>query len=280
MFELLHPEGTRCGPMLLFTAGESCVMKLELVPMLAEQRKLYDLPRGWERFRTYVNTMVGGSLDDVALPPMIAMNPMGKEHVAATYDALLALDAEAVAAEALAEAKQRLIAVPGQFRVGLTVADDVGGGWTNRYAAEMARFNGEQLRKRGWITVGFWTGEQPSVEKVRETVLLCVFRMAYAQQHGWPTTLRQMLAQESAAAAFAGVQQTLLDEDELAYTHGVLAPLLDTTDYATQFAALWGDEAAAQFGYQALGLSPYAGIALAIHEAHHQDATQEAGLVV
>lgn len=253
-------------------------MKLELVPMLADQRKLYDLPRGWERFRQYLSEMIGGS-DDVALPPMIAMNPMGKEHVAATYDALLALDAEAIAAEALVYAEERLAHVEGQFRVGLNVSDDVMGGWTNRYAAEMMRFDGEQLRKRGWIAVGFWTGDQPSVSGVRDAVLLAVFRMAYAQQHGWPTTLRQMLAQEGAVAASAGAVEPPLPADELIYTREIITPLLDTTNYPTQFAALWGDEAAAMFGYPALGLSPYAGIALAIHEAQEQRDWEEDALL-
>jgi hypothetical protein len=58
-----------------------------------------------------------------------------------------------------------------------------------------------------------------------------------------------------------------LPADELIYTREIIMPLLDTTDYPTQFAALWGDEAAAMFGYQSLGLSPYAGIALAVHDA-------------
>lgn len=253
-------------------------MKLELVPMLADQRKLYDLPRGWERFRHYLSEMIGGS-DDVALPPMIAMNPMGKEHVAATYDALLALDAEAIAAEALLHAEQKLTNAPGQFRVGLNVSDDVMGGWTNRYAAEMMRFDGEQLRKRGWIAVGFWTGDQPSASGVRDALLLAVFRMAYAQQHGWPTTLRQMLAQEGAVARSAGVVEPTLPADELIYTRDIITPLLDTTDYPTQFAALWGDEAAVMFGYPALGLSPYAGIALAIHEAQEQRDWKEGALL-
>ncbi len=253
-------------------------MKFELVPMLADQRRLYDLPRGWERFNQYIATVTGGT-DDIGVPLWGVMNPMGKDHVAATYDALLALDAETIAAAALTAAQERLAHVPGQFRVGLTVADDVGGGWTNRYAGEMGlRFAPGALQKRGWIVVPLWTGEQQSVEKVRESVLLAVFRMAYGQQHGWPTTLRHMLRQESAAAAFAGVQQTLLDPDELAYTRGVLAPLLDTTHYPTQFAALWGDEAAAMFGYQALGLSPYAGIALAIHEAEERLDREEVAL--
>ena len=52
-------------------------MKLELVPMLATQRKLYDLPRGWERCNQYIATVTGGT-DDIAVPPWGVMNPMGK----------------------------------------------------------------------------------------------------------------------------------------------------------------------------------------------------------
>ncbi len=251
-------------------------MKLELVPMLHMQRDLYNMPRGSERFRHYLHFMVGDS-DDVTFLPMVSMNPMGKEHVAATYDALLALDAESIAADALAEAEQRLSHVRDEFRVGLVVADDLMGGWTNRYAAEMSRFNAQPQLKRHWIVARFWTSEQPSSEKVRSEVLTAVFRMAYAQQHGWPTTLRQMLLRETLAAAFAGVTDSPFDRDELAYTRDVIAPHLDSTDYPTQFAALFGDEAAAMFGYQALGLSPRAGLALAIYDARsYADAPETA----
>jgi hypothetical protein len=149
------------------------------------------------------------------------------------------------------------------------------GGWTNRYAAEMGRFNGDALLKRYWITARFWTSEQPSVAKVREEVVMCVFRTAYAQRHGWPTTLRQMLTQEQQAAAFAGARQPHLEEDEVSYTREVLAPHLDTRDYPTQFAALWGDEAAAMFGYPALGLPPWAGLALAVHAAQQPAVTPD-----
>ncbi len=126
-------------------------MKLELIPMLQMQRDLYDMPRGWERFRRYLERMVGDS-NDVELLPMVAMHPLGKEHVATTYDVLLDLHAEEVAGAALAEAEQRRAHVGGQFRVGLVVADDLGGGWTNHYTTAMNRFYGQAALKRG----GFW----------------------------------------------------------------------------------------------------------------------------
>ena len=64
------------------------------------------------------------------------MNPMGKDHVTALLDALLALDADGVGARAAADASAALSDVPGEFKIALVVADDLMGGWTNRYDYE------------------------------------------------------------------------------------------------------------------------------------------------
>jgi len=68
------------------------------------------------------------------------MNPMGKPHVAAVLDKLIALDGEGVAAEAAAEAERRLASVHLDLKVGLVVSDDAMGGWTNRYLSELRGF--------------------------------------------------------------------------------------------------------------------------------------------
>ncbi|MGI8550714.1 MAG: hypothetical protein ACR2PL_07995 [Dehalococcoidia bacterium] len=106
-------------------------MKLELVPLLQIEGDLHDIPRGRERFERYLRVMTGGT-DDMLLP-LAFMNPMGKEHVAAALDSLLAIDAEAVAAQAIVEAARRLARVSGSLKVGLVIVDDLGGGWTDRY---------------------------------------------------------------------------------------------------------------------------------------------------
>jgi hypothetical protein len=80
-------------------------MQLEHVPLLLIQRDLYNIPRGWDRFHEYICTMTGGTGDMVL--PLVAMNPMGKEHVGALLDELLVLNAEDLAAEATAEAQRR-----------------------------------------------------------------------------------------------------------------------------------------------------------------------------
>ncbi len=241
-------------------------MQLEHVPLLQIQRDLYNIPRGWERFQEYIRTMTGGTSDMVL--PLVAMNPMGKEHVGALLDALLALDAEGVAGEAAAEAQRRLASVPGQFKLGLVVCDDAQGGWTNRYFTETnIRFNLLNMLKRGWIAPLYWTSEAPSRDQVRAAVLADVYRAAYTLIHGEPETLAQMMAQEGLAAAFAGERQLGLDPEELEYSRGVIRPHRDTTDFPTAFACLYGDEIAVSVGYPALGLSPRAGYAVALADA-------------
>ena len=64
-------------------------MKVTYVPLLRVQRDLYDLPRNGERFRAYLATMTDPITRDLKLP-LVAMNPMGKEHVPALLDEWMA----------------------------------------------------------------------------------------------------------------------------------------------------------------------------------------------
>ncbi|MBC7813183.1 MAG: hypothetical protein H7175_18640, partial [Burkholderiales bacterium] len=81
-------------------------MHIEHVDLLAIERKLYDIPRGMERFEEYLRTMVNDKGDDVDLMPLLTMNPMGREHVAERVDEWIALGAEQIAAAAVQEAAQ------------------------------------------------------------------------------------------------------------------------------------------------------------------------------
>ncbi len=243
-------------------------MKLEYVPLLKIQRELYGIPRGVERFRAYLETMIDPETRDLALPPLVAMNPMGKQHVPALLDALLAFDAEIVAAAAVAEAMAHIADIPGEFKIGLAVSDDLKGGWTNRYASEFSLcFEMKPIIKRGWLSAILWTSETPSRHTTRETVLTTIYRAAYIQQHGLARTLREMLAQEGYALAMAGCTQPALDDDDLAYTREIITAHLDAKDRPTVMTCLFGDFAAHSLGYQPQGLSSRAGFALALHEA-------------
>jgi hypothetical protein len=242
-------------------------MELTFVPLLQIQRDLYNLPRGMDRFRAYIRTMVDASTGDLDLP-LVAMNPMAREHVPALLDNLIGIRADDVGAAAAASARHELVDEPGRFNVGLVVADDVRGGWTNRYAAEFShRFEDTALYKRGWAVGILWASEAQTERSVRETVLTAVYRAAYIRRHGTATTLADMLMQEGRVMARAGCLDPALDADDLAYTRAVVAPLSAATDRATVMACVFGDAAANALGYPPQGLSPRAGLALALSEA-------------
>jgi hypothetical protein len=236
---------------------------LEYVPLLKVQRDLYDLPRGIERFREYIQTMTGGG-DELKLP-LVAMNPMGKDHLPPFLDHLLAIDADDVGARALADASSALAEEPGDYRACLVVSDDLKGGWTNRYASEFSyRFEQRAMYRRAWLPAILWTSETYDVALVREEVLQCVYRAVHVQRHGAARTLREMLTQENYATRGAGSTAPRLEDDDLAYTREVLREYMSATDHATLIAALFGDAAARELGYRPLGLSPRAGLALAV----------------
>jgi hypothetical protein len=98
-----------------------------------------------------------------------------------------------------------------------------------------------------------------------------IYRMAYVQRHGLARTLRDKLAQEGQVMAAAGCTKPTLDEEDLAYTREVLDPYLDADDMRTAIECLFGDAAGATLGFTPRGLSPGAGLALALHDARIAD---------
>jgi hypothetical protein len=278
-------------------------MNLDYVPLVRVMRGLHSIPRGqppdfngMKRFRQYVRTIFprkkNGKIDEnaVYLLPLLAMNPMGKDHVTALLDAYLAMDADGIGARVAAEVAAQLADVPGDFKVGLVVADDLMGIGTNRFDCEFAwRFGPAQLRSGGqppkrsrwlkdyWLQGVLWTSEPPSERAVREAILTAAHRVAYQQQHGPARTLREMLAQEGQVMARAGCSGPTLNAEDIASTREVLSPHLDADDMRTCIECLFGDAAARTLGFTPRGLGPWAGLALALHDARQNMAQQPTG---
>ncbi len=195
---------------------------------------------------------------------------MGREHNAAKVEELMAIEAETVATQALAEAEQRLAQVPGAFRFSLVVNDDLRGMWSNRTTGELKRRlpdgNVANWLKRGLIEIPCWVSQVWTAEMIRHEVLLTAYRLAYWQRRGRPSTLDDVMTQEGLAMRFVGLQPTL-PADDVDYSRHVLAPHRAATEIAILMPALFGDEAAREFGYEPLGLSPRAGLEMALAEA-------------
>ena len=263
-------------------------MNLEFVPLLEIQREIQGMPFGRERFKHYLRTIWNCYETDFELIPLLAANPMAKVHVTALLDQLLALSAETIAAQAAAETSARLSEVPGEWKAALVVIDDLKGGWTNRFDWEFnLRFGAHHFRddaaahasiepspsrwsKFLWVTGVLWSSEPASVPAVREAILTAILRIAFTIRHGIPRTLRDMLAQEGQVMAMAGCTGPALDDEDIAYTREVLAPLLDATDKRTCIECLFGDAAGRTLGFTPRGLSPWAGLALALVDARSE----------
>lgn len=253
-------------------------MLLEYVPLLRQQRDLYTLPRGRERFVEYLRTMRSCDGDGLDLPPLVTMNPMAREHVPRILDQLLAIDAGAIAARAVADAAGELADVPGTYHLGLVIADDLLGGWTNRYASEFnVRFPPLRISPAGiqapkwsqqvWLTGVLWSSEAVSPGIVREATLSAVYRAAYIIRYGHARTLADRMAQEGWVMAQAGCVEPILGDDEVSGTRRLLADLLEADDMPTAVECLFGDVAAHSLGFTPRGLAPRAGLALALNDS-------------
>lgn len=238
-------------------------MQLEHIKLLQLQRDLHNIPRGMGRFQEYMRLMTGGT-GDLALPPLNIMNPMGQEHVAQRLDELIALGAEQIAAQAVQQTASQLSQLTGQLQHGFGIADDLHGGWTNRYSSEATfHFTSDAAAKRGWAATILWVSDTPDAQKIYQEVARSIYRTVFILQKGLATTLQELMEQEGWAGVNAGILPHL-DNEELEYSHQLIQPHLTSKSYPIWFATMYGDPAATLFGYEPLGLSPRAGFAVAL----------------
>ncbi len=239
-------------------------MQIDYVPVLHLQRELHELPRSRERFEKYLRMIVNEDGTDLRRVALVAANPMAKDHVRRFLDALLEFDADRMAAEWANEVAAAFDPLPCRASASLVVVDDLGGGWTNRFANEYGfRRIAHPSAKRFWLSAILWSSEVPTIQSVREAIQTAAYRMAYVTVHGPANTLGELLEQESFVLGMAPTSGPTLDADDLEYTREVIAPFLGATDMRTTIECLFGDEAGATLGFAPCGLSLWAGLALA-----------------
>jgi uncharacterized protein YjaZ len=97
--------------------------------------------------------------------------------------------------------------------------------------------------------------------------LTSIHRWALHLKEGKTNTLRERLQREGCVMALAGCQGPSLDPEDLAYTREVIRPFLDETDRRINMECLFGDPITRSLGFTPRGLSAWAGLALALHDA-------------
>lgn len=215
---------------------------------LEKVRELYQLPRTFERFQSYLN-LVRVDTGTEALP-LSKLNPMAKEHALAYVEQLLAMHAEDLVIAAARDAASRLDGDE-DLKVLLVLMDDAKGGWTNRYFAEFAhRYENKYEVAHGWATVVVWTAETPTDELLRARAFESVYRTIDERRNGPVRTLREILDREIHTQRFAGVASPY---EDAAYRAKV-EPYLDSHAAPVVMTALYGDTAGATLGYPPLGI--------------------------
>jgi hypothetical protein len=273
------------------TPTSASTMKIELIPTLHIQRELYEMPRDMARFNWYIEQMtrMNAAGEREVVMPINAVNPMGKPHCLVAVNALIALDAEEIAKQAALEAEERLSFVDATARLCINLLDDVGGGWTNRYFSEasfrMGAERSEHAKQvRNFAVVPCWSSEVYTPERIRQETLVTLYRYAWFAVKDVPKTLKEIMHMNGFAGKFASSPSPVRTgegwgEGEMAYTHEVIQPHPASTDFALNFACLFGDAAARECGYEPMGLSAHAGFALALAEAMSSDMSPEDALI-
>lgn len=219
-------------------------MAVRVVPTLEAMAEVYRRsPVGGQdspRFHTYTDLGRDGL-------PVAGWNPMTSKDVLGTIERLLAIDAEAVAAEVAESVVERLGA---DEHVAVAIVVAAPGMWTDRIGTEVEH----RLAGRGRNEILFWQGEDVGVEAVRSTATADIVRALWAARYGIPATVRDAVAQEGLALALAGMGGRF--DVAAAAIFDVLA---DDTTLSSMVAFLYGDEAATAMGFTPVGLGSRVG---------------------
>jgi len=248
-----------------------------LTNILEDFRDLYWIEDRFERFDAYAALGSGKARGEPL--PVGTFSPMG-ERQAGYLDCLIAMGAEELAQATADKVVKEFADFHDRFRLMLVVADVPRNGWTERRLTDAEwRFTlNETLLKSmtlegfdRWVSVLLWTDTEATEAYVTREVRGALYRALRARYLGSARTLSEMMQQEGRVLAYAGYTPEL-DAEELEYSREVIAPYLQSADFPVCFAALYGDAAAKQVGYEALGLSADAGFQVALHDASTENA--------
>ncbi|MGL4599363.1 MAG: hypothetical protein ACRCYO_17705 [Bacteroidia bacterium] len=231
-------------------------MQFQLLPVLDIMLDFYTKPRTIERFQDYLQLLQGSSKDKLVLP-IAGFNPMAKEHVLLKLQELQACNVEQIMQETIADwnAKQTTSTETNLFQVAFNLADDLHGGWTNRFTTDYDHaFNFSGLFNKKFCTPIFWTSEEFFPHLIRERTLTSLFRTQYFLNKSQPKTLHDHVEQERYVAQHVSSEYSnpLTDLDKW-HTHFLTHE--HSEEYAVIFNFFYGDDACKILEFPQFGVS-------------------------
>jgi hypothetical protein len=231
------------------------MITFELLPIIDIMIDLYEQPRSFERFEAYLKMLQGNTKGDLAMP-ISGFNPMAKEHLLAKLKELKTIEIEQIIREKLNDWNSNNSSKnsSSKFKVAINLADDLQGGWTNRFTSDYDskfRFNG--LFSRNFCTPFFWTSECFTEDMIRERVLSYILRTIYWQKSPQPMTLLAHLEQEIFVAKQINTQSQFRKSD-FKELHHFFQKNQTSEQYHLIFNFFYGDKASASLAFPTYGI--------------------------
>lgn len=201
------------------------------------------------RFNEYIKTLEGSRKGDIKIP-IGGYNPMAKDEAIAKLRDLKQLNAEDIIENILPAINTGLPDEERIVKLSVTLADDVAGGWTNRYTTDyQSRFKTSAMMKRNFCTPYFWTSEKYNKDLIEKRTQAACRRFIYQLMQTKPITLKEHVEQE------LYVQQAMGFEEILpAAVWEFYRANKDSTDLSLIMNFLYGDDVATSLGYTSLGI--------------------------
>ena len=221
---------------------------------------LYKQPAGPERFRSYLRLLQGDSGKEMILP-IAGYNPMAKPFILDKISELQDLQAEKRMAEALNDFNRHLPSGDEIISVVLNLADDLGGAWTERHAADFdSKFRINAFVARNFCAPYFWTSEDYSEQRIVQRTLAYAIRTQFWKQHPKPTILNELIEQERFVAKhLAADAPTGYDPKEISRLRELHHIYGTEDDYGLLFNFFYGDAASAALDYPRFGVGELTG---------------------
>lgn len=229
-------------------------MRFELFPILDRMLYFYGKPLNPQRFYDYLEIMQGGTKD--LLVPIANFNPMAKDHVLEKLLELQKLDIEKVIQQELTlinkEIKNRKES--SVFKVAFNLADDLKGGWTNRYSTDYDnKYKLNALVSRNFCVTLLWSSEEYSIEKIKSRIRETCHRTICWLDHPKPKTLEDHINLERIIALKAKLNEPASDID-VQQMDAFYNENKATDNYTILLNFLYGDQASIHLGLAPVGI--------------------------
>ncbi len=244
---------------------------ITILPTFELMQEIYDQPLGPGRFGAYLKILQGSSKTDLEVP-ISGFNPMAQPHVLAKMNELRALGIDDICASLVKKWNKEMDI---ELAIGINVADDLMGGWTQKFATDFdSKFKINALIERKFCAPYFYTSEKYTKDQIQSTIETYFFRSLFRLRNSRIKVLEDYYQQELfvCESTLETDHKGSMSVEEIKHLKDFLTNNQDSDDYPLIFNFFYGDEASNSLGYSTYGIAEKNGFHYARWKAQGQKA--------